>query len=352
MEYNTKNVVALPLVLAIGGTSVYAADKKDPYLRDDDISHTTVSVEVGRNELGLFVYKYDLVMPAENTGAVRTFRLDISCDELVDNAGFDPRDFPSDASPSVSVDHRHVPVAIDAPWGQSGMFGISEGNAVHWGVVGKPATSKMGLQLISPYPPGAREYRLVPNMRYREEEYDYSGVAEDDDTVPWTNDFTVTGITTGPACPGEEYPAGGDDDGDKLFSGTRFPGESAESNELLTYSAPLQDQFHQPEGTREVQMTVHYHATIEPRTFRVTPEKHQLRRLFNPRPGTSETVRIPLDPGKNRIELQIQSRAVPPGQADKPAQEVRGRDSVSMDRDVFVIRVPASGAPGKANKGQ
>lgn len=363
MKRITKYVITIPMALVVVGTSVCAADKKDPYLRDDDISRTTVSVEVGRNELGLFVYKYDLIMPAENTGAVGTFELDISCDEIVDSAGFDPRDFPSDASSSVSVDHRHVPVAIDAPWGQSGMFGISEGNAVHWGVVGKPGTSKLGLQLISLYPPGAREYRLVPNMRYREDEYDYSGVAEDDDTVPWTDDFTITGTTTGPACPGEEYPGGGDDDGDKRFPGTRFRGESVESNELLTYSTPLRDHLHVPAGTKELEMIIYYHEAIDPRTFQVTPNNNHWRKLFKPKPGTSETVRIPLENGKNRIQLQVQGTFEPQRRKSKPTKNEQGHkgqppkhdqgsELVSKDRDVFVIRVARDEVPpGKGSKG-
>lgn len=179
-------------------------------------------------------------------------------------------------------------------------------------------------------------------MRYREEEWDYSGLEEDDDAVPWTADFTVTGITTGPACPGEEYPDDGGGGGEARFPGSLFAGESELINELLTYSAPLVDQFHLTAGTHELEMTIHYHEDIDPRTFRVTPEKQQLRRLFNPRPGTSETVRLPLDPGKNRLQLQVQSRFVPPGQSDRPAREVRGRDGVSLDKDVFVIRVPTA----------
>jgi hypothetical protein len=362
MEHITKYVFALLLVLVIGGMPVHAADKKDPYLRDDDISRTTVSMEVSRNELGLFVYKYDLVMPVENTGAVRTFRLDISCADVVPSLGFNADDFPSDASRSFSADGKHVPVAIDAPWGQSGMFGISEGNAVHWGVVGKPGTSKMGLQLISPYPPGAREYRLVPNMRYREEEYDYSGVAEDDDTVPWTDDFTITGTTTGPACPGEEYPDSGDDGDDKRFPGSRFRGESVESNELLTYSAPLRDHLHVPAGTKELEMTIHYHEAIDPRTFQVTPNKNHLRKLFNPKPGTSETVRIPLEKGKNRIQLQVQGMFEPQRRKTKPMRFEHnhkphppkhgpGNEQISKDRDVFLVRVARDEVPpGKRDK--
>lgn len=352
MRFEYKLLLLSALVWLLAPALGHSEEKKDPYLRDDDISRTSVSVDTRLNAQGLYVYLYDLQMPASNTGQLRSFVLDIGCAEKVDLRGFDPADFPSDADRSFSRDGRHVPVAIDAPWGQSGMFGIGEGNAVHWGVVGEPGTEKRGLQLISPYPPGAREYQLVPNMRFREEEYDYSGLEEDDETVPWTDEMTVAGMTAGPACPGEEYPDG--IPGETRFPGSAFAGQTDPLNELLTYSVPLRDQFHLPAGSRELELRIHYGETIDPKTFRVTPEKRGLRRLFNPVPGSSETVRLPLEPGKNRIELQVQAGFTPPGRQAAAARPVARRGGVAMDRDVFVVRVDAeNGNPGKgANKRQ
>jgi hypothetical protein len=331
-----------------------AADPlKDPRLRDEDLAATAVSVEVTRNANGMYVYTYDVEAPLENTGQIRAFILDIACGEGVDPKGFDPKDYPSNARPSASEDGKHIPVAIDAPRGEAAAFGINAANSAHWMVVLKPGQASRGLTLVSPYPPGSRIYSLRPSIRYGEEQWDYSDIEEDDPTIPWIDDWTVTGLTTGPACPGQEYPDnGGDGPGDDRFAGSPFAGQSDQLNELLTYSTPLKDQFHLPAGSRELEMTIHYHESIDPRTFRVSPENNQLCRLFTPKPGTSETVRLPLKPGKNRIELQVQTQFVPPGQQRASGSEAAGRGGVSMDRDVFVIRVPADDeAPGKGGKG-
>ncbi|QKT02797.1 hypothetical protein HUS23_02710 [Ectothiorhodospiraceae bacterium 2226] len=342
----------LPIGLLLGASVINAAERKDPRLRDDDISPTTISVDVTRNAHGHYAYTYDLLMPESNTGQVNGFVLAIGCTEAVDARGFDPSDYPSDSKGNFSRDGWHVPVAIDAPKDASRDFAISETNWVHWGVYARPGASRLGLQLISPYPPGPREYRLVPSINYNWNEWDYSDVDEETPDVPWIDDMTVAGITAGPACPGEEYPddGGGNGPGDgSRFAGSPFSSQHELRNDLLTYSAPLRDQFHVPAGTRELELIIHYHEAIDPRTFRVTPMQGQARRLFNPQPGSSETVRIPLQPGKNRIELQVQEAFLPPGQRDSSeTASNRGRGGVAMDRDVFVIRVgTAESAPGR-----
>ncbi|QKT02803.1 hypothetical protein HUS23_02740 [Ectothiorhodospiraceae bacterium 2226] len=344
MTINIARSLWLMACLLAGVSLVDAAELKDPRLRDDDISPTKISVEVTRNAHGHFVYSYDLDMPEGSTGQVRTFALAIGCAEAVDPRGFDPSDYPSKAMMgNFSSDGLHVPAAIDAPWGQAGPLAIAESNRAHWGVAAPPGSLRRGLQLISPYPPGPREYRLIPSLNYNWSEWDYDSVDKDDPDVPREDDMTVAGITTGPACPGEEYPddGGSEGPGDGIrFAGSPFSSQHELRNDLLTYSAPLRDQFHVPSGTRELELIIHYHEAIDPRTFRVTPMQGQARRLFNPQPGSSETVRIPLQPGKNRIELQVQEAFVPPGRREgSEAAADRGRGGVAMDRDVFVIRV-------------
>ena len=339
-------IATLLFYLSVWMVAVGAAELKDPRLRDEDLSGTVVSVEVTRNAMGMYVYTYHVESPPTNTGRILQFILDIGCDGVVDPKGFDAGDYPSDADPSLSEDGKHVPVAIDAPFGQAAAFGIGLRNNVDWELAANPGQARRGLTLVSPYPPGARTYRVIPSIRYGEEQWDYSDVMEDDPEVPWIDDWTVTGLTTGPACPGEEYPDNGDDA--PRFLGSPFPGQRELNNALLSYSAPLRDQFHVEPGTRELEMTIHYHEDIDPRTFVVTPEKNLLRRLFNPQPGGQETVRIPLEPGKNRIELQVKSQFTPPGRGTTPPREIRGREGVGLDRDVFVIRVPDDAtAPGK-----
>lgn len=361
------NVVMWFMMFMVGITSlVSAAELKNPYLRDDDISATKVTVEVGYDAQGRYVYTYDIEAPEDNTGYILSYELDISCTEVPDARGFDVSSYPPDATHSLSTDEKHVPVAVGAPWGQAGLWGVSESNEIHWLVGIEPGERAQGLQVISPYPPGSREYRLVPSADYRWDEWDYSGVMEDDPDLPWLDDWIVAGVTTGPACPGEEYPGGGggggDDGGDKRFPGTGFRGESVEANELLTYSTPLRDHLHVPAGTKELEMTIHYHEAIDSRTFQVTPNKHHLRKLFNPKPGTSETVRIPLEKGKNRIQLQVQGTFEPQRRKTKPVRFEHnqkphppkhgpGHEQISKDRDVFVVRVVRDGVPpGKRDK--
>ena len=339
-----KSVITIPLAcLCAWVVAVEAAEPlKDPRLRDENISTTTVTVDVSRNAAGHYVYTYDIDAPISNLGKILTFGVDISCETKPDARGFDASDYPRDpalrAIRNFSQDGKHVPVAVDAPAGQAAIVTIAVHNGVGWAVGVEPGDVSRGLTIISPYPPGPRVYTLIPSIRYKEEQWDYSDVAEDDPEVSWLDDWIVTGITTGPACPGEEYPDDGTEP-DARFPGSPFRGQPEQLNELLTYSAPLRDQFHVEAGTRELEMTIHYHETIDPRSFRVTPERNQLRRLFNPRPRTSETVRIPLEPGKNRIELQVQTAFTPPGQGETPPREAHGRGGVAMDRDVFVIRV-------------
>lgn len=158
-------------------------------------------------------------------------------------------------------------------------------------------------------------------------------------------------MTTGPACPGEEYPDdGGGDDGTR-FPGALFAGETDELNQLLTYSKPLQDQFHQADGARELEMVIHYHADIDPKTFVVTPQRHGIGKLFHPAPGTNETVRLPLDAGKNRIELQVKRNSTSPGKSGQRPTDPAARGTVNLDKDVFVVRVPADTASPGQGKG-
>ena len=326
---------------------------RDPRFRDEGIAATLVTVDVSLNQHGHYVYTYDVVSPESNTGRILQFIVDTSCTDKVDHRGFSEEAYPSKADRSFSEDERHVPVAVNAPWGQAAAFGIGLKNNVGWLVALNPGEQRTGLTLISPYPPGDREYKLIPSVRFGEEQWDYSGYMEDDPELPWIPDWTVTGMTTAPACPGEEYPEEGEPS--PHFDGTLFPGQDKELNGLLSYSEPLRDQFHLEAGSRELVMTIHYREDIDPKTFRVTPNHLKQGKLFNPKPGSSETVRIPVGSGMNRIQLQAKSRFTAPDEGYVPGRVVLGPWGPDLDIDVFVVRVPvAEGvAPGKGQgKGQ
>jgi hypothetical protein len=333
----------------ISAVTVSAETTSDPMARDENISAAYIEVSVEIHASGNYHYIYNVRSPKENTGTITTLSLDISCNEVPDPRGFDPDDFPAPSRRNFSEDSHHLPVAASATRGEGFALGVGAANTVAWGINLKPGSSSQGLQLLTPYPPGPRRYSLIPSIRENEERWDYSGIEEDDPDVPWIDDWTVHGITTGPACPGEEYEDGDDgEDHDARFPGSVHRGEQAALNHLLTYSAPLRDQFYLEDGSREVEMIIHYHPDIDPKSFRVTPERHGLRARFNPRPGTAETVRLPLDTGKNQITLQVKSARDLPESVKQRAAMSPPRRSDAHDRDVFVIRVPANDdKPGK-----
>lgn len=329
-----------------------AVELKDPYTRDDDISATNIESSATMNAEGLYVYTYDVVASSQNTGSVLQLDIDVSCDEIPDARGFSASDFESVAFSALSEDDKYVPVAVYVPYGQAARGGVSQSNAVTWLLALNPGESSTGLKLVSPYPPGDRAYVLRPSEAYRHAEYDYSGVDEtgDDDgtsEVPGVDDWSVRGVTVGPACPGEEYPPGGG--GDK-FAGSDKGGESDQQNSLLTYSAPLRDQMHTEGGVASVIMTIHYSSDIDPKSFKVTPERNGLKSIFHPVAGGSETVEIPLDAGVNRIKLQVGSVSVPPGHQSIPASEATKAKSPQHDQDVFVFRVPDDMGKGRPSK--
>lgn len=187
----------------------FAGELKDPFLRDDDISGTQVEVEVSVDPAGNYVYTYDISSPDTNTGYILSFDLDVTCDEVVDQKGFSPADYQTDRTSNRSEEIPHVPVAIDAPYGQAGSPALTAASLASWMLAMNPGGEALGLTVVSPYPPGDRAYRLVPSPNYKWDEYDYEAAFASDDreSLPWIEDWTVSRITTGPACPGDEHGA-------------------------------------------------------------------------------------------------------------------------------------------------
>lgn len=337
MMKNRHLISAQGAALALILSPPVVADLADPRTRDENLSATTVDVVVNMEASGLYVYTYSVSAGSANTGKVSEFAVDISCEDVPDSKGFSPSDFPTRSLASASSDNKHVPVALDSPEGQSFQTGVAASNEAMWSVMLKPGEMSTGLKIVSPYPPGARDYALYPSVDYNMQSYDYEGLDPEDPTVPWIDDWTVRGVTTGPACPGEEYPPGGDGG---IFKGSFESSESAETNALLTYSAPLIDQIALEAGTGSIEIIIHYGSDIDAKTFRVTPERNKLKSLFTPRAGSSEAVVIPLNEGKNRIEFKVHAKSMP-GEQNHHDDESPKKAGLILDRDVFVFRVPA-----------
>lgn len=343
-----KRIISI-CILLLANHSASAAELLDPLLRDDDISATAVNVAVSRDNAGNYIYLYSLSAGETNTGKVLSFVLDIACEDPVDAGGFNPQDYQTSRSKDLSEDIPHVPAAIDVPYGQAASPTITVDSLASWGVALNAGEDAEGLKVVSPRPPGDRAFKLVPSVDYRWDEYDYEAVmgVVEPELIPWTDDWTVTGVIAGPACPGQEYPDDGD--GSPRFAGTLVRSDREDTNELLTYSAPLVDQFGVEDGASSVEMTIHYAENIDPKTFRVTPASLGLAKLFHPEPGGAETVTLPLTSGKNRIQFQV--KAV----RDEHVGGVSGKApkaGVREDKDIFVIRVPALAEepPGKGQK--
>lgn len=318
---------------------------RDPRLRDEDISATSLLVTTRRLENGFYEYVYDVVSPSSNLGTLSVYGVDVGCELDFGNVGFPEPPYKyvrRDAS-----DGKHVPVqaygGIRSDTGrQGGGAGISLSNQVIWTVNLRPGNSIQGLRILSPAPPGPRAYRFTVDMNVDDLEPDGSGwnypAFQDDDTVPWIPDFEVRGITTGPACalppPNEPPPppSGG------TFAGSAERSESDAVNRLLSYTAPLRDRFHVEPGVTMVTMTIHYSAEIDPKTFRVEPG--WARPLFNPSAGATETVVLPLRDKKSLFQLEAKSVK------DKVPRKRDELDQSYTDRDVFEVRqTPVLKAP-------
>lgn len=183
-----------------------------------------------------------------------------------------------------------------------------------------PGNTANGLLLVSPYGPKLRTYWLRPDFMVNEQ-WDYPEDAEEQSDIPTADDFTVTGVIHGPACPGEETEEPEPD----LFDGSVSPWQTDEANALLRYSSPLRDRFERPNGN-ELLVHIYYAENIDASSFKVEPARNGIRRLFNPEPGADEEVRIPLDKGLSKLKLSVRATL-----ADK------GMPRKGLDRDVDVF---------------
>lgn len=174
------------------------AELKDPGTRNEDISNTVIKVEVTR-EQGLYKYVYTLVNPGTNLGTINNLMIDLSCD-----INFPDVAIPADSKRNgyigdSSTDGKHVPIEVFAAYGTSNAYGVTKDNHALWGLYLQPGNQVTNIWLLSPAPPGERTYIVEPYMD-NAEPWDYSSVSEGDPTVPWIEDFTISGNVVGPAC--------------------------------------------------------------------------------------------------------------------------------------------------------
>lgn len=175
----------------------------DPRERDEDISATTLSVDV-HQENGAWHYTYTVRAPATNKGTVQFLNVDLSCERKVTEWEiFDPSMHVDNGFDDYSDHAAITPTAIAAAWGQAYDFGLTRRNDAMFALDLAPGNAANGLVLVSPYGPTLRNYRLRPDFMVSEQ-WNYPEDAEKHADIPTADDFTVTGVIHGPACPGKE----------------------------------------------------------------------------------------------------------------------------------------------------
>lgn len=257
------------------------AELKDPKLRDEDISNAVVSVNVEKKN-DLYKYTYTVESPDVSKGIINDFLIDVGCD-----IEFDPVEIPVEVDRlgyggNNSDDGEHVPVEIFAGYGTSNFYSISANNHALWNIYLKPSESVTNIYLISPAPPGERTYTLIPYMDVAG--YDYNLYDENDPTVPWIGDFTVTAKVTGPSCSNEPPPP------DELFLGSGK--EPFNINGLLSYSTPDHDPIQLESINDRIQVGIYYSESIDKKSFSARLNGVDISDKFNPAPGADEMVEV------------------------------------------------------------
>lgn len=313
------------------GDSLNAAEYGlDPRTRDESISGTVIEAQA--SPVGdVWLYEYTIAAPESNMGTVQFFNLNLECSEPVDTRGFSEAEYREREYDNLSSGNNVIPAALGADYGASWGMDITATNQAMFSVKVPPGESAGVYRIYSPYAPGQQRYILQPEFRITGR-YDYPEDAEFRDDIPKEEDFQVHGLITAPACPSDET-----DPEPVLFDGSLPPWESEVDNQLLRYETPTRDRFLSEEDVLEI--IIHYGESIDPKTFKIEPARGGVRSLFNPEPGTSETVSLPLREGYNRFKLQVFSE-----------NEGSGRSKTNRDVDFFDINHPVDPERGRSRK--
>ena len=112
----------------------------------------------------------------------------------------------------------------------------------------------------------------------------------------------------------------------ELFDGNKG---NSDTNELLRYTAPLNKTNELPVGTSDYTMRIYYGRAVLPGTFKATfgndSSQHDIATLFHPQAFSDEEVIVPLQPGKNTLNLSINGKAA------------NGHDTKDSDSFIFTV---------------
>jgi hypothetical protein len=192
----------------------------------------------------------------------------------------------------------------DGPWGQPRDL-IDPGEMIG------------GFRLYSRVPPGLvtatlePEVDMGPGSPYAE----YGELCgEDDSPCPDPKTFWVERPVVGPKLPNER----------KLIDGKGQRG--ADVNKFLRYANPLETSVDLPPGTGSFDLVVVFGETIVPASFQASLNRTDITEQFVVAPGGTAVVKLPLESGRNVVELSVDG------------QRNDGRTAGESDRLVFVVK--------------
>lgn len=313
----------LRAVLSVcGAFALHAQAGTSILLRDDDLTATTVSVEVTRRPDGLYDYAYVVASPTTNRGRIFHFSIDLRCQRFSPKPQIAPQPPPD----MLNRDESRGPMAPAVPITEraaAAHWALTRDGSVLWLLGQKPGQRRTGLHLLSPAAPIVRRWHLQPSIDGLDD--DWTGVEEGDLRIPTSDDFSVTGVVEAPGCPEDaEQPSV------STLLGTDVVEELPGIDRLLIWHAPLRDRQRVTDGRQGFTFEVEYSKGLDPSSFATCPES--LRTLFHPEPGRRERVTVPLPVQRNQMLFVAQGRGAPPQQPDER--------TISSPRDIdrFEVR--------------
>lgn len=316
--------------------SVMADEKKiDAMDRNEYIGDAELSVVVTKEE-DSYLYAYSIISPISNIGTIGYLVIDAQCenemseyDEYQNQLSSNFWGYQGDES-----NGYHSPVFFEDGNSQF-TYTVLRGNAVHIERSMPPNGEKATFFIKSPFSPVSREYTLVPEV-YPSDKYDYSNYAEDDETLPGTYDFAVSGQIKAPGCSPEpvEPPA------EVVYEGNTF--KNRKTNHFLTYTQPVSNYL--KSSLNSAFMTIHYAEEVIPSSFQAVLNGEDVTKYFNPAQGKTETVEL-VGPWRNRVrhndlELSIEGTIRPIENRDTREAGQNRFDKPQLireDRDYFLI---------------
>jgi len=95
-------------------------------------------------------------------------------------------------------------------------------------------------------------------------------------------------------------------------------------NKFLSYGNPSESQTQLAAGTQTFPLLIFYGPETDPSTFLAELDRNDVTALFNPQPGTSEIVELPLGSGRNVLKVSIDG-------------QLPNRTATDTDRLVFMV---------------